>query len=99
VITSSIRLQGVNHFVEEKMPNYQTTLYELSTGNHITDLSRFSSPIEEYRAAFAERSSPFLTCYTFQDGDIHKHSLTRGEFWDLVERQKQKGEKREESKH
>ena len=66
------------------MPNYQTTLYELSAGNHITDLSRFSSPIEEYRAAFAERSSPFLTCYTFQDEDIHKHSLTRGEFWDLA---------------
>lgn len=66
------------------MPNYQTTLYELGAGNHITDLSRFSSPIEEYRAAFAERSSPFLTCYTFQDGDIHKHSLTRGEFWDLA---------------
>ena len=66
------------------MPNYQTTLYELGAGNHITDLSRFSSPIEEYRAAFAERSSPFLTCYTFQDGDVHKHSLTRGEFWDLA---------------
>lgn len=66
------------------MPNQQTNLYDLSTGNHVTGLSPFSSPIEEYRAAFADRSSPFLNYYAFQDGDIHKHSLTRGEFWDMA---------------
>jgi len=40
--------------------------------------------MEEYRTAFADRASPFLNYYTFQDGDIQKHSLTRGEFWDLA---------------
>jgi len=66
------------------LSEYQPNLYDLSTGNHITDLSHHSSPVEEYRAAFAERSSPFLNYYTFQDGEIRKHSLTRGEFWNLA---------------
>ena len=66
------------------MPDYKTELYALGTGNPITSLVSFSSPIEEYCTAFAERSSPFLNYYTFQDRDVQKQVLTRGEFWDLA---------------
>jgi hypothetical protein len=35
-------------------------LYLLSTGDPITSLAPFTSPLEEYRAAFIERELPFL---------------------------------------
>ncbi len=59
-------------------------LYDLSTGESVTSLTDFSSPIDEYRAAFTEREHLFLNYYTFHDGDIRKRTLTRGEFWDLA---------------
>ena len=60
-------------------------LYLLSTGKPITSLAPFSSPLEEYRAAFAEREHPFLNYYTFEKGGVRKRSLSRGEFWDLAQ--------------
>jgi len=66
------------------MAEYNTKLYDLSTGKSVTSLSPYSSPIDEYRAAFADRAHLFLNCYTFQDGDVQKRTLTRGEFWDLA---------------
>jgi len=66
------------------MPEYNARLYGLSTGKPITSLSHFSSPIDEYRAAFEEREHPFLNHYTFPEGQINKLSLTRGEFWDIA---------------
>lgn len=60
-------------------------LYLLSTGDPITSLAPFPSPLEEYRAAFIEREHPFLNYYTFEKGDIGKLSLSRGEFWDLAQ--------------
>ena len=66
------------------MPEYNGKLYDLSTGKSITSLTRFSSPIDEYRTVFAERAPLFLNYYTFQGEDIEKRSLTRGEFWDMA---------------
>ncbi|MDD5591057.1 MAG: class I adenylate-forming enzyme family protein [Dehalococcoidales bacterium] len=60
-------------------------LYLLSTGDSITSLAPFTSPLEEYRAAFIEREHPFLNYYTFEKGGIRKQSLSRGEFWDLAQ--------------
>ncbi len=59
-------------------------LYDLSTGMSVTSLSSVPSPIDEYRAAFAEREQSFLAHYTFDDRKIRKSTLTRGEFWDLA---------------
>lgn len=56
----------------------------LTTGEPVTSLSPFSSPIEEYQAAFEERELPFLHYYTFRQGRVKRRSLTRGEFWDLA---------------
>ena len=61
-----------------------TKLYDLSTGKSVTPLSPYSSPIDEYRAAFTDRAHLFLNYYTFQDGGVQKCTLTRGEFWDLA---------------
>ena len=66
------------------MSEHTTKLYDLSTGKSVTSLTGFSSPIDEYRAAFTERAHLFLNYYTFQDGEIRKRALTRGEFWDLA---------------
>ena len=65
------------------MPEYNE-LYALSTGKSITSLSYFSSPTDEYRAAFKNRAYLFLNYYTFQEGKVKKFALTRGEFWDLA---------------
>jgi len=61
-----------------------TNLNNLSTGRPVTSLIDFSSPLDEYSAAFIERAHLFLVYYTFQDGHIQKRTLTRGEFWDLA---------------
>jgi len=66
------------------MPEYNAKLYGLSTGEAITSLSQFSSPIDEYRAAFEDRANLFLNHYTFPEGEVKKLALTRGEFWDLA---------------
>ncbi len=59
-------------------------LYNLSTGKPITSLSPFSSPLDEYRAAFADRTAPFLNYYAFPEGKVKKLTLTREEFWELA---------------
>ncbi|MFC1907932.1 AMP-binding protein [Chloroflexota bacterium] len=66
------------------MPKYNTKLYNLSTGKPITSLSPYSSPIDEYCAAFDDQSHIFLNYYTFQEDKVSKLTLTRGEFWDLA---------------
>jgi hypothetical protein len=66
------------------MSEHNTNLHDLSDGTSVTSLSPFSSPIDEYRAAFEDRAQPFLNYYTFEGKDIQKRSLTRGEFWDLA---------------
>ncbi|MFC2007336.1 AMP-binding protein [Chloroflexota bacterium] len=66
------------------MTKYNTKLYDLSTGGAVTSLTDFPSPVDEYQAAFAARAHLFLNYYTFQDGNIAKRILTRGEFWDLA---------------
>jgi acyl-CoA synthetase (AMP-forming)/AMP-acid ligase II len=58
----------------------------LTTGKPVTSLSPFSSPLEEYQAAFEERELPFLNYYTMRQGHVDKRSLTRGEFWDLAQK-------------
>jgi len=66
------------------MSEYNTKLFELSTGKSVTSLSHFSSPVDEYCAAFEDRAQPFLNYYTFPEGKVNKLALTRGEFWDLA---------------
>ena len=66
------------------MPEYNTTLYSLSTGGTVISLAHFSSPLEQYRAAFEDRAQLFLNYYTFPEGEVKKLALTRGEFWDLA---------------
>lgn len=66
------------------MPEDNAKLYELTTGKPITLLVDFTSPLDEYRAAFENRGQLFLNYYTFPEGKVEKHSLTRGEFWDLA---------------
>ena len=66
------------------MPEYNTTLYSLSTGGTVISLTYFSSPLDEYRAAFEDRAQLFLNYYTFPEGEVKKLALTRGEFWDLA---------------
>ena len=66
------------------MSEHKKNLYDLSDGTSVTALSSFSSPIDEYRAAFEDRAQPFLNHYTFEGRDIQKRSFTRGEFWDLA---------------
>ncbi len=58
----------------------------LTTGKPVTSLSPFSSPLEEYQAAFEERELPFLNYYTMRQRHVYKRSLTRGEFWDLAQK-------------
>lgn len=60
-------------------------LYDLSDGRPVTSLTPFPSPLDEYRAAFADRGSVFLNYYTFVGGSIQKRTLTKGEFWSLAE--------------
>ena len=59
-------------------------LYVLSTGTPINLLCPYTTPIEEYRAAFADRIQPFLFYYTFDEGGIKRRIFSRGEFWDLA---------------
>ncbi|MCL0077012.1 acyl--CoA ligase [Dehalococcoidia bacterium] len=59
-------------------------LYDLSTGESIVSLSHFSSPTDEYCAAFEDRADLFLNYYSFQEGEVKRRTLTRGEFWDLA---------------
>lgn len=56
----------------------------LTTGESVTSLTTFSSPTEEYCAAFENRDFPFLYYYTFKQGTIQKRTVTRGEFWDIA---------------
>jgi len=56
----------------------------LTTGKSVTSFTTFSSPTEEYCAAFENRDFPFLHFYSFEQGSIRSRSLTRGEFWDLT---------------
>ena len=66
------------------MPEFCTKLYDLSNGKSITSLTSFSSPVDEYHAAFEDRAQPFLNYYTFRDGESKKRNLARGEFWALA---------------
>ena len=66
------------------MIEHRKKLYELSTGRAVTSLSPFSSPADEYRAAFENRAQSFLDHYTFDGKNVQKRSLTRGDFWDLA---------------
>ncbi len=66
------------------MSLHNDDLHKLSIGESVTSLTGFGSPIDEYRAAFADREQPFLNYYTFPDGGVRQRSLTRGEFWDLA---------------
>ncbi len=66
------------------MIEQDNNLYELSTGVPVTSLSSFASPIDEYQAAFENRTEPFLNYYTSNGRNINKFTLTRGDFWDLA---------------
>jgi acyl-CoA synthetase (AMP-forming)/AMP-acid ligase II len=66
------------------MSNFKTDMYLLSTGEPVTSLSTYSSPLEEYRAVFEEREQPFLEYYFFDGKVIKSKALSRGEFWDLA---------------
>lgn len=77
-------------------------LYSLSTGEDIAALARFSSPLQEYRDAFADSHSPFIYYYypTDAPGEAER-CFTRGAFWDgalraaacLVDRGLSKGDR------
>ncbi|MFC1979395.1 AMP-binding protein [Chloroflexota bacterium] len=56
----------------------------MSTGKSVTSLISFPTPIDEYRSAFEERTQPFLNYYTFEQSNVQKRTLTRGEFWDMA---------------
>lgn len=59
-------------------------LYGLSAEEPITSLSQSPSPAGEYCTAFQNRADHFLNYYSYQEGEIKKRILTRGEFWDLA---------------
>ena len=56
-------------------------LYSLDTGEDITTISNFTSPLEEYRYAFSDPSAPFLHFYRQNNESIETNSYTRSEFW------------------
>jgi len=60
------------------------TLYELTNGKPITSLTVFASPTDEYYAAFLDRGRPFISYYSFQNGQLMERPLSRGDFWDLA---------------
>ena len=69
------------------MPEYcfnNVDLYSLSTGESVTSLSAFSSPVDEYRSAFQKKTELFLNYYTFLEDEVQERTLTRGEFWELA---------------
>ncbi|MFC1860608.1 AMP-binding protein [Chloroflexota bacterium] len=66
------------------MSERNTKIYDLSTGEAITSVICFPSPIDEYCTAFVDRVPPFLDYYTFDGKGIQRRTLTRGEFWDLA---------------
>ncbi len=66
------------------LSNHNDSMCWLSTGKAITSLIDFTSPVDEYRTAFNDRTQLFINYYSFQDGQPQKRSLTRGEFWDLA---------------
>ena len=59
-------------------------MYTMSTGAPVTLTCPYATPVDEYRAAFADRSQPFLHYYHLEDGGVSRRSFTRGEFWDLA---------------
>ncbi len=63
---------------------YEASLYSLSDGSSIISRSPFSSPRDEYLAAFSESEAPFLYYYTLEDGEIKTQLLTRGLFFELA---------------
>jgi len=68
----------------DKIQHNETKSFLLTTGEPVTSMTYFSSPTEEYCAAFENRDSPFLYFYTFREASIEKRALTRGEFWELA---------------
>lgn len=63
----------------------ETGLYTLDSGEAVTSLSPFSSPRDEYLAAFADPEEVFLEYYSFEDRNLKRRVLTRGEFLSLAE--------------
>lgn len=66
------------------MNNMKTGLYLLSTGESVTSLSPYQSPLEEYLLAFKEREQPFFEFFFFDGKIVRSRALSRGEFWDLA---------------
>lgn len=68
----------------DEIEHSDASIYLLTTGKPVTSLTTFSSPIDEYRNAFEDQSSLFLNYYTFVESEMQRHTITRGEFWDLA---------------
>lgn len=60
------------------------TPYTLTTGAPIVLMRPHATPVEEYKAAFADRMQPFLHYYHLEEGGLETRSFTRGEFWDMA---------------
>lgn len=64
------------------MNNAGERIHLLSTGESVTSLSPYQSPLEEYQTAFKYRDQPFFKFYFFDGKAVRSKALSRGEFWD-----------------
>lgn len=60
------------------------SLYGLSDGTDIVSRAGFSSPTDEYLAAFADTDSPFLYHYKVVNDRVETQIFTRGKFLELA---------------
>ena len=67
------------------MNEIETSLYALDSGEAVTSLSSFTSPRDEYLAAFENPAELFLEYYAFEGKNLKRRTLTRGEFLGLAE--------------
>lgn len=59
-------------------------LFLLSNGQPVTSLTKFQTPIDEYREAFKDMDLPFIHYYSFENKSIIKESFTRGDFFKMA---------------
>jgi len=67
-------------------PSDAESLYGLSDGSDILSRADFSSPADEYLAAFAGLDRPFLYHYKVAGDGVETQLFTRGQFLELARR-------------
>ena len=71
---------------DNNIPPNAESIYGLSDGSDIRSRAGFSSPTDEYLAAFADAERPFLYHYQVVSDRVETQLFTRGQFLELARR-------------